>query len=241
MNRTSSIDSSGVLGDPLPAYDTPRWKRILDLVVMLVSLPVIAPLVVGLALAIKLGSSGPVLFAQTRIGRGGRPFRCFKFRTMKPDASVTGHERHLASLMTSNAPMVKLDQHDPRIVPGGRILRSSGLDELPQLLNVLKGEMSIVGPRPCLPYEYALYNDRHKQRLAVVPGITGLWQVTGKNLTTFEKMIDLDVAYARRQSLALDLSIMLRTGGVLLRQLSEAISRPPGPVAAQPVPAGERG
>ena len=112
------------------------------------------------------------------------------------------------------------------------MLRSTGLDELPQLINVIRGEMSVVGPRPCLPYEYSLYSDRHKQRLAAVPGITGLWQVTGKNRTTFEEMIDLDIAYTRQRSLALDLSIITRTAGVLLHQLWETVfySRPPAMV-----------
>jgi len=208
----------------LQSLTTPLWKRCLDMVVILVALPLLVPLVVVLSVMIKLSSSGPVLFSQTRIGRSGRPFRCFKFRTMKMEACTAGHEEHLAALMSANKPMVKLDQKgDPRIIPGGRVIRSSGLDELPQLLNVLRGEMSIVGPRPCLPYEFALYNDRHKTRLAVVPGITGLWQVSGKNRTTFEEMIDLDIAYARQRSIALDLSIILRTGAVLVRQLVDLV------------------
>jgi lipopolysaccharide/colanic/teichoic acid biosynthesis glycosyltransferase len=163
---------------------------------------------------------------------------------MKPGASANGHEQHLAKLMASNTPMTKLDRGgDSRIIAGGRLLRSSGLDELPQLLNVLRGEMSIVGPRPCLPYEYALYTDRHKQRLAVAPGITGLWQVTGKNRTTFEEMIDLDIAYSKRRSLGQDVSIMLRTARVLLFQLIESFDRQPrdaAPRLDEPIPARER-
>jgi lipopolysaccharide/colanic/teichoic acid biosynthesis glycosyltransferase len=206
------------------------------------SLPLLVPFSIFLSLFIKLSSPGPVLFVQTRIGRGGVPFRCYKFRTMKPDACSSGHERHLAALMNSNTPMTKLDSGgDKRIIPGGRLLRSSGLDELPQLINVLKGEMSVVGPRPCLPYEYSLYTDRHKQRLTVVPGITGLWQVTGKNRTTFEEMIDLDIAYSKELSLAQDFSIVLRTAGVLLRQLLEAFDRSPSvPVVGTPEPARDR-
>ena len=114
------------------------------------------------------------------------------------------------------------------------MLRSTGLDELPQLINVIRGEMSVVGPRPCLPYEYSLYSDRHKQRLAVVPGITGLWQVTGKNRTTFEEMIDLDIAYTRQRSLALDLSIISRTAGVLLHQLWETVACSRAPAMVNP-------
>lgn len=218
------------------------WKRLLDLVVILFALPVLVPVAVLITIMVRLSSPGPILFTQTRVGRGGVPFVCYKFRTMKPNACSIGHEQHLASLMTSNAPMTKLDRAgDSRIILGGSLLRSSGLDELPQLLNVLKGEMSIVGPRPCLPYEFALYTDRHKQRLAVVPGITGLWQVSGKNQTTFEEMIELDVAYSRRLSLAQDLSIMLKTGFVLLRQLCETFDRPHRTsVVGSSAPAGDR-
>lgn len=162
---------------------------------------------------------------------------------MKADACSSGHEQHLTSLMASNTPMTKLDRGgDSRIIVGGRLLRSSGLDELPQLLNVLKGEMSLVGPRPCLPYEFALYTDRHKQRLTVAPGLTGLWQVTGKNRTTFEQMIDLDIAYTDRLSFAQDLSIILKTGGVLLRQLGESFERSSRTtdVIRSAAPAGDR-
>ncbi len=228
--------------DVLEPVTTPRWKRILDLVVIVSSLPVVAPLIGIIVLFIRLVSSGPVFFKQTRIGKGGSPFTCYKFRTMKPGAGSEGHERHLVALIGSKSPMTKLDKSgDSRIIPGGRLLRSSGLDELPQLWNVLKGEMSIVGPRPCLPYEYALYTDHHKQRLEVAPGLTGLWQVSGKNRTTFDEMIDLDISYARRMSLAQDLMIMLKTGGVLLRQMYESFDRSPrSPMADRPASACER-
>jgi len=210
----------------LPTIATPLWKRGLDLLVILVALPVLLPVALMTAVFVRLSSPGPALFRQIRIGKSGVPFVCFKFRTMKPDACSSGHEQHLATLIASNAPMKKLDcLDDSRIIPGGRLLRSAGLDELPQFLNVLKGEMSIVGPRPCLPYEFALYRERHKRRLAVSPGITGLWQVTGKNRTTFEEMIDLDVAYAGRLSPAQDLAIMLRTGGTVLSQVMAALRR----------------
>lgn len=219
----------------VPGLPVPFWKRALDLLLIFLALPLLLPLALVIAGLIKLRSPGPLLFTQTRVGRGGQPFLYYKFRTMKPDACSSGHARHLASLMASDAPMTKLDcAGDPRIIPGGRWLRSAGLDELPQLFNVLKGEMSIVGPRPCLPYEAALYTDRHRQRLVVLPGLTGLWQVSGKNNTSFEEMIDLDVDYARRMSLALDFSIVLRTFGVLFRQLRETLGRPRQPVLTNP-------
>jgi len=234
MNRTVADDTAS-------PTTTPAWKRLLDWCFILVTLPISLPVCLAISLFIKLTSTGPVLFTQTRVGRNGRPFVCYKFRTMKVNASSAGHEQHLASLMTSNAPMTKMDRRgDARIIAGGRLLRSAGLDELPQLLNVVKGEMSMVGPRPCLPYEFALYTDRHKQRLAVVPGLTGLWQVTGKNRTTFEEMIDLDIAYARQLSLPQDLSIMARTGAVLIRQLLEAFDRPSPALPGTVIPVRDR-
>lgn len=223
MNVVSPIQT-------LASFPTPLWKRALDLCLFVLALPLLVPLTVLISLFIKLSSPGPILFSQTRVGRAGKPFLCYKFRTMKPNACASGHEQHLAALMTSSTPMTKLDRGgDSRIIPGGRLLRSSGLDELPQILNVLRGEMSIVGPRPCLPYEFALHNDHHKRRLAVVPGITGLWQVTGKNRTTFEEMIDFDLAYISRRSFGVDLSILWRTTGVILGQILESFSSVPQP------------
>ena len=136
---------------------------------------------------------------------------CFKFRTMMVNACTAVHQEHLQDLMASNRPMAKLDGQDPRVIPGGIWLRALGLDELPQLINVFRGDMSLVGPRPCLNYEYEKYLPRHRGRCATLPGLTGLWQVNDKNNTTFEEMIDLDLKYVRTQSLGLDLSILLRT------------------------------
>jgi lipopolysaccharide/colanic/teichoic acid biosynthesis glycosyltransferase len=136
------------------------------------------------------------------------------------NADTGVHQGHLAELMTSNTPMTKLDAAgDKRLIPLGRVLRSLGLDELPQLINVLRGEMSLVGPRPCLPYEYEQYLPRHKKRLAAAPGLTGLWQVSGKNRTTFEQMVDFDVDYAAKQSLFLDLKIILLTPLAIMHQV----------------------
>ncbi len=135
-----------------------------------------------------------------------------KFRTMKTDAETQSHQQHTQHLIKSQQPMVKLDQHkDPRLIPLARLLRASGLDELPQILNVLRGEMSLVGPRPCLPYEYELYQSWHRHRLDAVPGLTGLWQVSGKNRTTFDEMVRLDIEYSKRLNIWLDLKIILKT------------------------------
>jgi lipopolysaccharide/colanic/teichoic acid biosynthesis glycosyltransferase len=165
---------------------------------------------------------GPLLFHQERVGRQGRRFVIHKFRTMRADAVAGAHAQHVAALMQSGAPLQKLDARgDARLIPGGWLLRATGLDELPQLLNVLAGDMSVVGPRPCLPYEYEAYTARQRRRFAATPGLTGLWQVSGKNRTTFARMVTLDIVYARRRSLALDLGILLRTPTALLRQLAD--------------------
>ena len=200
----------------------PPWKRVLDVAAIVVALPFLLPLSVVIGVVIRCVSAGPILFQQERVGyRGGR-FMCLKFRTMFCGAETATHQGHLQQLMDSDAPMIKMDSKgDARIIPFGRLLRSSGLDELPQLLNVLKGEMSLVGPRPCLPYEAEKYLPWQRERFAAVPGLTGLWQVSGKNRTTFTKMIQLDIAYARRKSLLLDIMIIFKTIPALLVQMWE--------------------
>ena len=133
------------------------------------------------------------------------------------------HRGHLDHLMDSDAPLVKMDaKGDPRIIPFGRLLRATGLDELPQLVNVLRGEMSLVGPRPCLPYEYNKYQRWHKERFNTLPGLTGLWQVGGKNKTTFTEMICLDIRYARTRTLWMDLGILLKTFPAVVIQVLES-------------------
>jgi len=176
-----------------------------------------------IALAIKICSRGPVLFCQERIGLFGQSFRCFKFRTMKPNVETQSHEAHLAKLMSSGVPLTKLDAaNDNRVIPIGWFLRATGLDELPQLINVLRGEMSIVGPRPCVSYEFEKFSQQDRQRCNAVPGLTGLWQVSGKNHTTFQRMIELDIAYGRNMSLRRDVGILFRTVFVVLEQTTEA-------------------
>ncbi len=200
-----------------------RWKRILDVGVILLALPLLAPLMAVVAVLIRVVSAGPVLFKQERVGYLGRRFMCFKFRTMFVGVDASVHQGHLSHLMNSNTPMTKMDsQGDPRIIPLGLLLRSSGLDELPQLINVLRGEMSLVGPRPCLAYEYDRYLPWQKERFASVPGLTGLWQVSGKNRTTFVEMVQLDIKYAREKSLWFDLKILLQTIPALVAQVWDA-------------------
>ena len=199
-----------------------RWKRTLDILLILLALPFLIPLALFTALLIRSVSTGPVLFRQERVGYLGRRFMCFKFRTMFVDADTTTHQGHLHHLMNSNKPMMKMDSRgDPRIIPFGLFLRASGLDELPQLINVLRGEMSLVGPRPCLPYEYEKYLPWQKERFGTVPGLTGLWQVSGKNKTTFVEMIQMDIKYAKNKTLWLDLKIILMTIPALIIQMLE--------------------
>jgi lipopolysaccharide/colanic/teichoic acid biosynthesis glycosyltransferase len=139
---------------------------------------------------------------------------------MVPRAETVSHEAHLDRLMSSNCAMTKLDsQGDPRLIPGGLWLRSLGLDELPQIINVLRGEMSLVGPRPCMAYEYEKYQPRDRRRCDTLPGLTGLWQTSGKNRTTFEEMIELDLRYVATKSLLLDLKIILMTVPAIILQV----------------------
>jgi lipopolysaccharide/colanic/teichoic acid biosynthesis glycosyltransferase len=200
----------------------PLWKRALDLILIVALSP--GSLLIGglIALAIKLGSPGPIFFRQRRVGYKGREFVCFKFRTMRVDADVDSHKRHTQELIRSQTPMIKLDaRRDPRLIPLGSVLRATGLDELPQLINVLRGEMSLVGPRPCIPYECEAYETWHWQRFDAVPGLTGLWQVSGKNRTTFDQMVRLDIDYSKHMNLWLDLKIMAKTIPALLGQCSD--------------------
>ena len=198
----------------------PNWKRALDVAAILMALPLLLPLAFVIGLLIRLVSTGPILFKQERVGYRGSRFMCLKFRTMFCGAETVTHQGHLQQLMHSNVPMTKMDaKGDARIIPFGKLLRSSGLDELPQLLNVLKGEMSLVGPRPCLPYEAAKYLPWQLERFNAAPGLTGLWQVSGKNRTTFTRMIQLDIEYARTKNLFLDLKIIVKTIPALLVQM----------------------
>jgi exopolysaccharide biosynthesis polyprenyl glycosylphosphotransferase len=183
-------------------------KRALDLLLVGSGLLAISPILALIALAVKLDSPGPILYRQQRVGKDGRPFSMFKFRSMCQDA-----ERRLEALRAQNeatGPLFKMRQ-DPRVTRVGRVLRRWSLDELPQLFNVLRGEMSLVGPRPPLPTEVQKYEDWQLGRLRAVPGLTGLWQVSGRSEVPFHDMVRLDLHYIRNWSLALDFEILLRT------------------------------
>ena len=201
----------------------PGWKSALDITCILLSLPVWLPLMILLMLVTRIASPGPIFYRQERIGLGGRHFFIWKFRTMKLSAETQTHEQYFEGLMRADCPMTKLDVHgDPRLAPFGRILRASGLDELPQIFNVLRGEMSLVGPRPCTPNEFAHYEPWQRERVNGLPGLTGYWQVNGKNKTTFNQMIAMDLFYLKNMSILLDLRIMLQTCAVIAGQLFES-------------------
>ncbi|HWB56410.1 MAG TPA: sugar transferase [Gaiellaceae bacterium] len=190
-------------------------KRAFDLAVCLLLLPVILPLLLLCAIAIIIDSpTAPLYIAQERTGKDGRPFRMYKFRTMVPDAEAM--KAALAHLNELSWPDFKIT-NDPRITRVGRFLRQTSLDELPQLINVVKGDMSLVGPRPT-SFAPSTYSVWHTVRLEVKPGITGLWQIRGRNSTEFDERLRLDIEYIRHRSFALDLKILLQTVPVVLRR-----------------------
>lgn len=182
--------------------------RILDLVLVSLGLLILLPLFVVIAIAIKLDSPGPILFIQKRVGCDGRIFNCLKFRSMRIDAEAI--RKHLEQQNERTGPVFKM-RNDPRVTRTGRLLRRSSLDELPQLINVLLGDMSIVGPRPALPSEVAQYTEHQIGRLAVLPGLTGLWQVSGRASLSFESMIELDLLYVQQRSVWTNIRIMALT------------------------------
>lgn len=195
---------------PSPAWHT--WqataKRGLDVTAAVIGLILLAPIMVLIALAIRLDSPGPIIFRQTRCGKDGKPFTFLKFRGMVADAEARKGE--LEALNEVDGPIFKM-RNDPRVTRVGRLLRKTSLDELPQLWNVLRGEMSLVGPRPPLPTEVAQYEAWHRSRLAAVGGITGLWQVSGRSDLSFDEMVRLDIRYIETWSLALDVRLLVQT------------------------------
>jgi exopolysaccharide biosynthesis polyprenyl glycosylphosphotransferase len=221
-----SVEGLPLIGLP-PVRLTPSsrlLKRSLDVVVASLGLLFTAPLFGIIAVLIRRDSAGPVLFRQTRLGLGRRKFTALKFRTMRVDTDEAAHKEFIRRTMGSRATaeangLYKLDRTDA-VTRVGRWLRRTSLDELPQLINVLRGEMSIVGPRPCIPYETEHFEWHHYERFLMPQGITGLWQVTARANSTFGEALDMDVAYVRGWSLGLDLRLLLRTPLQLLRQRS---------------------
>jgi lipopolysaccharide/colanic/teichoic acid biosynthesis glycosyltransferase len=202
----------------------------MDIVVAAGGLILLSPFIFLVSVIIKSVSRGPVFFKQNRVGYMGKPFTMWKFRTMKVNCDSSNHKEYITKLINGSAengaafgkPMTKLDD-DPRIIPFGKILRKTCLDELPQLINVLRGQMSLVGPRPAIDYEVQVYSAWHYRRLDTVPGVTGLWQVNGKNRLTFNQMVRLDIKYLRERSFCLDVSILLKTPSAVLSQVRDSL------------------
>ncbi len=200
-----------------------RLKRLIDLLGAGLGLVLLAPFMAAVVVLIRLDSSGPAIFKQTRVGKDGRPFTFYKFRSMYCNTRSDVHEQYMAKLiegedldsLTGTTGSFKLED-DSRVTRVGRILRRTSIDELPQLANVLLGQMSLVGPRPALEYEVDSYKDPHFRRLEAVPGMTGLWQVSGRTKTSFEEMVSLDIAYIDNWSLPLDIRILWQTVFVVL-------------------------
>jgi lipopolysaccharide/colanic/teichoic acid biosynthesis glycosyltransferase len=202
-------------------------RRLLDLTVAGALILLLSPLLLALAIAIRLDSRGSALFRQRRVGYGEREFTVFKFRSMRSDADPGGHRDYVTALIKGKAAnggrknLYKLAVDD-RITPVGRWIRRWSLDELPQLFNVISGDMALVGPRPAIPYEVSEYPSWYLTRFTVKPGLTGLWQVSGRNERTYEEMVRLDIEYAERRSFFLDLSILARTPFTVLARRGAA-------------------
>lgn len=198
-----------------------RVKRAIDLLIVLAVLPLALPLMAVCALAILLDSGRPIFFVQERIGRGGRPFNMLKFRTMRADVDDREHRQYMRKFVTGELSQSRNGVYKPasqaQITRVGRLLRKTSLDELPQLINVLRGEMSVVGPRPNLRWEVEAYQLWHHERLEVRPGITGLAQVNGRSSLSFEKIVQYDIEYLENMSVWLDLKILWLTAKVLLK------------------------
>lgn len=201
--------------------ELPFVRRVADIALATSALIAAAPALAVAAAAIKLEDSGPVLFRQERCGRDQEPFTVLKLRTMAPEAPSALHESYIAELAERGAAGVGTELQkltgDPRVTRVGGWLRRLSLDEVPQFVNVIAGHMSVVGPRPALAYELAHYEQHHFERFKVRPGLTGLWQVSGRSRLSFKEMLDLDVAYARNRSVRLDLQILCRTPAAIGR------------------------
>jgi lipopolysaccharide/colanic/teichoic acid biosynthesis glycosyltransferase len=222
--NAAAVDGAVIEAPDAFSISAPAWKRALDISVSILGLIVLWPLFLATAIYIKLVSPGPILFRQMRVGRGGKLFHFVKFRTMRPNDEAE-HKQHILERMRTGNSLSKLDEKDPRIIPGGKLLRKLCIDELPQIFNVLRGDMSLVGPRPCLPYEAQEFLIWHRHRFDVLPGMTGLWQVSGKNKLTFAQMIRLDIAYAERMSFRFDLQIILRTIPAIAKMVLEGAAK----------------
>ena len=211
-----------------PPSAVPLGKRFVDLCFVLAALPALLSLILIMGIINWLRSPGPFFFRQHRVGHKGKIFECIKLRTMRVDASAATHQNYIEELFKSGKPMSKMERDgDPRMTLGSGTFRASGLDEVPQIINILRGEMTLVGPRPWTPYEHHLLSAEYQQRVNVVPGLTGMWQICGKNRTTVPEMLELDLYYVRNHSFGLDLKIILKTIPMLIAQMLESRRKSP--------------
>lgn len=212
MSNTHTI-TAGVNEPRIRKSDDQRiyltLKRSMDITIAAFALVFLSPLLILVSLAIKRDSSGPALFTQTRVGLNGKHFKIWKFRTMCTDAEE--QKTHLKEQNEMNSGVLFKVKQDPRITGLGRILRKYSIDELPQLVNVLKGEMSLVGPRPALPEEVSQYNHMARKRLNAIPGLTCFWQVSGRSNLDFDQQVRLDLEYVEKSSLLTDIDLLIRT------------------------------
>lgn len=218
-NEQKATYPTGFVGKAETPFTYPWWKNILDRVGAFILLIVLAPFMAVVSLIIKLDSPGSAIYKREQVGKDGQIFTAYKFRTMQTGNDDTAYKEYITRYVTDNAPYTRDANgrgiykvvNDPRTTRFGSLLRKTNLDELPQLVNVIKGEMSFIGPRPDIPYAVSLYRPWHLKRLTVKPGITGLWQVSDRRELSFEGMVRLDLIYSRHQSLLLDARIFFMT------------------------------
>jgi lipopolysaccharide/colanic/teichoic acid biosynthesis glycosyltransferase len=221
--HTGISQSEAVATGSWQARSLGALRRLFDVVLALGLILLLSPILIGVALAVRLESRGPSFFRQRRVGYREKEFTLFKFRSMRVDADPQGHQAYVTALIKGEGSnpnggrenLYKLAV-DNRITAVGRWIRRWSLDELPQLFNVVRGDMTLVGPRPAIPYEVAEYPSWYRERFSVKPGLTGYWQVSGRSERTYEEMVRLDIEYAQRRNLGLDLSILLKTPWVVL-------------------------
>lgn len=230
MNRGAILSQAPDLAKVMKHHAMPWWKRTIDVIGASLGLLILSPLFLAIAMYIKIVSPGPVFFRQPRVGFMGKEFIIWKFRTMEHNADTRKHQHYISELLKNGQPMYKLEDADPQIIRYGNVLRKTGIDEFPQLFNVLKGEMSLVGPRPDVLYAVKNYKPWYHARSDAYPGLTGLWQVSGKNNTSYERMMSLDIQYSRSISFWQEMRIIFNTPISILKQVKEAIFQPKNPL-----------
>ena len=224
LNAERTLETGIIVGSIEVYQPLPLGKRAFDIAVSLIGLLVALPLLLLLCSWVWLVDGRPALFRQIRVGHRGRRFPLYKIRTVRSSRDCNPHYNHAVDFISGNKTMTKIDDC-LELIPLGKLLRASGLDELPQIFNIIRGEMSLIGPRPCLPYEEERYRPWHRKRFEAHPGVSGLWQVNGKNRLTFDSMVRLDIRYERTRSPLTDFSIIAQTPRVIVEELVRSRTR----------------